>query len=188
MDYKLTEKLKKMAKMFENIFLVGICMMVLSSCSSKGEKVKMPDVSLSVENQTGKGFTEKDSVNKDTLNATNVDKPTTTSNTTTDSLDLPPYSTATLVNWKEYFRTNNNYKNWYPKNPKTVVIVGIVEKDGTITDLKIVKKCDVELLNKEALRLIRDAKANGAQIEPARNSNGDYIRSRWTIPVSFPPK
>ena len=155
-----------MKKRIENIFLAGICMLVLSACGSKEGKLKISDESLFAEHPSDKVLTVSDSVNKDTLN-----------------LDLPPYSTAALLNAKEYFRTNNKYKDWDPKNPQYVLISAIVEKDGTLTDMKVVKKCNDDLLNKEALRLIREAK-----IEPAKNSNGDYTRSRWSIVVKFPPE
>jgi len=151
-------------------------MIALSACNNKsGKSMKLEDYSIEV----------------DTVYTNQSDTPKIASDTTNkniEGIDLPPYSTATLVNWKEYFRKNNKYEDWNPKNPQVVLIKAIVEKDGTLTDVAIVKECDEDKLNKEALRLIRDAKANGAQIEPARNSNGEYIRSRWAIPVSFPPK
>ena len=106
----------------------------------------------------------------------------------TDEVVDIPYATASLMNWKEYFRTNNKYKDWDPKNPQRVMMRAIVEKDGTTTDVTILKKCDEESLNKEAFRLIQDAKANGAQIDPAKNADGNPVRSKWTIIVEFPPK
>lgn len=167
-----------------NIFLMGIGMMILSACSSRGEKVKASsDENPVAVQQQASGIATNDSVSKDTLNVAQVDKPAASQAATIDSLDLPPYATATLVNAIEYFRTNNKYKDWDPKNPQGVSISTIVETDGTLTDLTIVRKCNEELLNKEALRLIKEAK-----IEPAKNSSGDNIRSRWSIRVVFPPK
>lgn len=141
-----------------SIIFTGVCIVFLYSCNNKSEKVKV--------------------VSED---STIVMQPM-------DSVNTPPYSTASLLNWKEYFRKNNKYKNWDAKNHQQVFIKAVVEKDGTINDVKIIKKCEDELLNKEALRLIRDAKTNGAQIEPARNENGDSIRSSWIIVVNFPAK
>ena len=176
-----------MKKRIENIFLAGICMLVLSACGSKEGKLKISDESLFVGNQNDKGLSVSDSVNKDTMNMTKVNETAISPDTTNDNLDAPPYSTATLLNAKEYFRTNNKYKNWDPKNSKTVLIKAIVEKDGSTTNVKVMKECDEDILNKEAVRLIRDAKANGAHIDPAKNEDGNPVRSKWAIPVYFPP-
>ena len=165
----------------KSIFFTSICVIFLNSCSSKSEKVRVPGDNSIITQQNNTVLMKADSAIKDTLNITQ-------SSTANDSHDLPPYSTASLLNWKEYFRTNNKYKDWDSKDAQKVFIRAIVEKDGAITDVIIVKKCNNDLLNNEAIRLIRDAKANGAQIEPARNEKGNPIRSNWTIAIDFPPK
>lgn len=93
-------------------------------------------------------------------------------------------NTPTLDNALEYFMTNNRYKDWDPNDKKEVWVKYIVEKDGTASDVSIMKSCDVEKLDNEALRLIREAHflhGTNHQNEPIRC--GDMA-----IIVYFPPK
>ena len=165
-----------MKRISVNIFFIGMCIAVLSACSSKGGKLKTPDDSLFLEHPNDK---------KDTIDNTFVFNKLKVKD---DSVYKIPYATASLLNWREYFRKNNKYKDWNSKNHQRVTIGAIIEKDGSTTDVNILKKCDENALNKEAVRLIRDAKANGAQIEPAKNEDGNPVRSAWVIFVNFPPE
>lgn len=88
-------------------------------------------------------------------------------------------STAELQDAINYFRNNNKYKDWKEANT-LVVLRGIVEKDGTITGVKIRRSSNVEILDKEALRLIKSAKYNPGTIK------GKTVRSDFDIVVRFP--
>jgi len=165
------------------MFLSGICIIILLACSGKREKITTLSDSQLFENQNNKENTVSD-----TLILEGQKTKQTSELTATEEVVDMPYATASLVNWKEYFRKNNKYKDRDPKNSKRVIVQAIVEKDGSTTDVKILRECDEDLLNKEAFRLIQDAKAIGAQIEPGKDAYGNPVRSKWTIFVEFPPK
>jgi len=205
-----------MKKIFANIFLAGICIIALPACSGKGGKMSPLNDSQLFEKQNNKENavndtliaesqkTEDSQVNsvksnssKDTvvLNKSKTEQQKneqenkqSATTTTTNEVVAVPAIPAQLLKAVEYFRANNKFKDWDPKNPQKVYFKAIVEKDGTLTDLTIVKKCDEESLNKEAFRLIHDAGANGAKIDPGKDANGNPIRSKWMIVVDFPPK
>ncbi|GHT58765.1 hypothetical protein AGMMS50239_03960 [Bacteroidia bacterium] len=61
-------------------------------------------------------------------------------------------STAALPDAIYYFIKNNKYKDWDKNDKRRVMITGIVEKDGTITNVSIVSSSKVDKLDKEALR------------------------------------
>ncbi len=99
------------------------------------------------------------------------------------SLDEPPYTTPILENAGAYFKANNKYKDWDEKNRKMVIIKCVVEKDSTTSDVIARRSCGNEKLDKEAIRLIEDAK-----VIPGKDARGEAVRSRFTIVVDFPPK
>jgi len=96
--------------------------------------------------------------------------------------DLPT-NTAELVDAITYFRQNNKFKDWDKNDSKLVVLQGVVEKDGTINSVKIMRSSNEKELDDEALRLIKSAKYS-----PRKNSTGEDVRSKLTIVVEFPAK
>ena len=92
-----------------------------------------------------------------------------------------PSPTAELPDAMTYFRQNNKFKDWDKNNSKVVILQGIVEKNGTISDVRILRPSNVKELDDEALRLIQSAKYT-----PGKNPQGEDVRSKFTIPVYFP--
>lgn len=68
----------------------------------------------------------------------------------------------------------NNYEG-------TVYISFIIEKNGSISHLMIVRECLYKTLNKEAVRLIY----NMPKWNPAIMTDGTIVRQRLTIPIKF---
>lgn len=98
--------------------------------------------------------------------------------------DTIVFNTAQLSDWKEYFQTNNKYKDWDPKQKTKALVGAVIEKDGTPTKLKIIKSSGNEQLDQEAIRLIQQA-----PIKPAINKAKQPVRqTNWVIFVEFPPK
>ena len=93
-----------------------------------------------------------------------------------------PDHTAELQDAINYFLANNKYKDWKDAERKMVYIQGIVEKNGTVTGVKVIKSSQIEDLDKEAVRLIKAAKYS-----PGKHNN-KYVRSKFAIAVSFPPQ
>jgi TonB family protein len=91
-----------------------------------------------------------------------------------------PDQTAMLPDAVNYFRQNNKFKDWNANDRKNVVLQGIVEKDGTITNVKILRSSKVKELDDEALRLIKSAKYAPGEMERKA------VRSKFTIGVPFP--
>lgn len=60
-----------------------------------------------------------------------------------------------------------------------VVVTFVVERDGSITDVKVVKPIDSSL-DKEAVRLVR----NMPRWKPGKQ-NGSAVRVKYTVPVTF---
>jgi TonB family protein len=67
-------------------------------------------------------------------------------------------NTPYLDQAKKYFRENNLYKDWDPQDKKEVQIAYIVEKNGIATNVEVEKSCGIEMLDKEAVRLIKEAR------------------------------
>lgn len=99
-----------------------------------------------------------------------------------DSIFSNPPTTASLKDWKNYFRTHNQYKDWNPKDKKQVLVSAITTKEGKPTEVQIVSSCKIDKLDKEALRLIQNA-----ELDPARDEQNNPVRSKWFIMVMFPP-
>ena len=94
----------------------------------------------------------------------------------------PPEVNAELPDLIHYFLTNNKYKDWKETDMKVVFIQGIVEIDGTITGVRVIRSSQNEDLDKEAIRLIQAGK-----YLPGKN-RGKAVRSKITFPVYFPPQ
>jgi len=94
-----------------------------------------------------------------------------------------PTNTAQLPDDITYFKQNNKYKDWDKNNSKVVILQGIVEKDGTISRVRILRSSNEKKLDEEALRLIKSA-----QYIPGKNAKGEDVRSKFSILVHFPAK
>ena len=93
-------------------------------------------------------------------------------------LDIP----AELPDAIDYFLKNNQFKDWKDTDEKKVALQGIVEKDGTITGVSIRKSSEIDVLDKEAVRLIKTAKYIPGKYK------GQNVRSKFTVVVYFPAK
>lgn len=100
-----------------------------------------------------------------------------------DSIWKIPYYTANLEDAINYFRKNNKYKDWDPKNGKRTLLSAVIEKDGTPTSIIIRKTSGIKELDEEAVRLVGNAK-----ISPAKDENQKPLRSEWFISIPFPPQ
>jgi TonB family protein len=89
-------------------------------------------------------------------------------------------STAELLDALICFRENNRHNDWSKNDKKITIIQGIVEKDSTISNVRILKPSKVKQLDEEALRLIKSAKYRPATLKRK------YVRSKFIIAVSFP--
>jgi TonB family protein len=89
---------------------------------------------------------------------------------------------AALPDAIEWLLKNNRCGDWNSQEKKHVLLEGIVEKDGTITNVKVVKSCKVDRLDREALRLVKSARYT-----PAKANGGKTVRSRYHIYIPFPP-
>ena len=84
---------------------------------------------------------------------------------------------------KEFFKSNINY----PADAKQkkvkgfVVLKFIVEKDGSISNITVLKKGKLPSLDKEAVRVCKLVKG----FKPARDENNNAVRVYFTYPVSF---
>jgi len=61
-----------------------------------------------------------------------------------------------------------------------VIVMFIVEKDGSVGEVKVARGCDKDL-DKEAVRVCK----NLPKFKPGRNANGDPVRVWYTFPVTF---
>jgi TonB family protein len=57
-----------------------------------------------------------------------------------------------------YFRQNNRFKDWDKNDKKQIFLQGVVEKDGTVTNVRILRSSKIPKLDEEALRLVKSAK------------------------------
>ena len=98
--------------------------------------------------------------------------------------DTELYSTPQFPNYQAYFRENNKYKDW-PKDDQKMVLVGaVIEVDGTPTDVQVKKSSEVDELDQEAVRLIKNI-----TFVPGKNKDGKPLRvPNFIITVFFPPK
>ena len=79
---------------------------------------------------------------------------------------------------------DNKYKDW-PKDDQKMVLVGaVIEVDGTPTDVQVKKSSEVDELDQEAVRLIKNI-----TFVPGKNKDGKPLRvPNFIIMVHFPPK
>jgi len=107
-----------------------------------------------------------------------------------------PPTTATIDNLRKFILENNTLKDWDKEKARKVMVQAIIEKDGRPTNMLVRlyqdydaksqswisrKEIKEDQFTKEALRLISIAKIN-----PATNENGEAVRSKWVIFISFP--
>jgi TonB family protein len=93
---------------------------------------------------------------------------------------MPAFS-AELPDAVAYFRQNNKFKDWDKNDKKIVFIQGVVEKNGTITNVMVKRSSGVTKLDEESLRLIKSVKYS-----PGKDANGQDVRSIISIVVPFP--
>ena len=103
-------------------------------------------------------------------------------NADTTIYDMPA-GTAELLDPINYFRQNNKFKDWDKNNPQRVALQGVVEIDGTINGVRIVRSSNVKELDDEALRLIQSAK-----YLPGKNEKGENVRTKYSVIVDFPAR
>ena len=101
-------------------------------------------------------------------------------NVDTTIYDMPEY-TAEFVDPINFFRQNNKFKDWDKNNPQKVYLQGVVEINGTINSVRIIRPSNVKELDDEALRLIKSAK-----YAPGKDNAGNDIRSKFSVIVPFP--
>ena len=113
-----------------------------------------------------------------------VEKKNTEENKVERNEEEMPYTTATLKDWENYFRQNNQYKDWPKDDEKRVLIGAVIEEDGTPTDVQVKGSSEVDELDQEAIRLIKNI-----TFEPGKNKDGKPLRvPNFVIFVFFPPK
>lgn len=117
-----------------------------------------------------------------------------------DTVWFFPFNTAALLDGANYMRANNKYKDWDPQKGKRVLVKAIAEKDGTTTDVHVVRgwdlepktgslknkkegTCGVKELDQEAVRLIQTAK-----LLPGKTEKGEIVRSSFLFMIDFPSK
>ena len=89
-----------------------------------------------------------------------------------------------FTNHLTYFRENNKYKDWPKDDEKRVLIGAVIEEDGTPTDVQVKGSSEVDELDQEAIRLIKNI-----TFEPGKNKDGKPLRvPNFVIFVFFPPK
>jgi TonB family protein len=91
---------------------------------------------------------------------------------------------ADLLNWKEYFRENNRFKDWDSKDEKRVLVKSVIEKNGKASNIEIAESSGNEELDNEAIRLVQEATfSTGKNLKGQPVRSGDFI-----VQVFFPPK
>ena len=81
----------------------------------------------------------------------------------------------------EYLSTHIKYPTIAEENgvQGRVIVTFVVERDGSITDVKVVKSVDPSL-DKEASRVVQ-----GMPKWIPGKQNGDPVRVKYTVPVTF---
>lgn len=62
-----------------------------------------------------------------------------------------------------------------------VITQFIVEKDGSLSDIKVIRKGKLPSLDAEALRVVKTL----PKFTPGRNEEGQPVRVKYTLPVNF---
>lgn len=120
------------------VFQLLLVMIILISCSNSPKKILNVDHQYTKKHMVEKTFT--DQIREDTIY--------------TDISDI--YSTPYIEDPKAYFRENNKYKDWNKKDKRKVLVSFVSEKDGSTSHVQIKKSSDIEKLDNEALRLVKN--------------------------------
>ncbi|PXV58872.1 hypothetical protein CLV62_14219 [Dysgonomonas alginatilytica] len=169
--------------------LVTLCFVLslfLISCNSNSSKQTLSSENISddvtKENNETNDFVELNHPKKNAATVYEKKAPQSTTLDNDTTVYEMPATTAALESAVDYFRANNRYKDWDKKNKKTVLIKGITEKNGSISNVKIFRDgSGIHELDSEAIRLIKQAK-----LTPARNEKNEIVRSFWMIAIHFP--
>lgn len=111
-----------------------------------------------------------------------VKERSTTDNVLDVAPKMPEYPGG-ITALKKFFDSHINY----PADAKQkkvkgfVVLKFIVEKDGSISNITVIKKGKLPSLDKEAVRVCKLVKG----FKPARDENNNAVRVYFTYPVSF---
>jgi protein TonB len=114
-----------------------------------------------------------------------VNKPsiTTDNQPTFTQTEVPPQFPGGLMEWRKFLEKNLNAsigdKFNAPKGTHTVIAQFIVEKDGSISDLKALTKHGYGL-EEEVIRIL----SNGPRWIPAIQ-NGEQVRAYRKQPITF---
>jgi protein TonB len=138
----------------------------ISSVDNKGDITK--PVTRILDGTPGKG------VSNGTSDGTNV---STNDPVDIGGLDIMPEPYGGAAAWAKFLQKNLRYPDTELQG--RVVISFIIERDGKLTDLNIVKGVD-NLLDREALRVLKLAPA----WKPGQQ-NGKPVRVKYTIPIVF---
>lgn len=98
-----------------------------------------------------------------------------------DVVEMPPSFPGGMAALQSYIRNNIKYPVAAKKNgiEGRVVIEFVVEKDGTLSNVKAFRSADPSL-DQEAIRLVESM----PKWNPGK-SNGEPVNVRYTIPVTF---
>ena len=98
-----------------------------------------------------------------------------------DAVEIPAQPKGGMSTFQDYVSDNLTYPTLSLRNKTqgTVEVAFIIEKNGTVGNVEIVKGLD-EACNKEAIRVIKGS----PKWEPARHK-GQVVRQRVTMPVLF---
>lgn len=102
---------------------------------------------------------------------------------TEEPTDTVVFNTPDIKDWQEYYRNNNRFKEW--KGKEVVAVVGaVIEANGMPRNIRIIRSCGHDELDREAVRLVEEA-----DIVPATNEVGQPVRcTNFCAPVYFPPR
>ncbi len=147
--------------------------------------VKPVDMDKAIASIDNKGANDKGVINSDvpvgpvTGGDTKGDPGPSTDNSLYDvgGLDVMPEPYGGAGAWAKFLQKNLRYPDTDIQG--RVVISFIIERDGKLTDLNIVKGVD-NLLDREALRVLKLAPA----WKPGQQ-NGKPVRVKYTIPIVF---
>lgn len=98
-----------------------------------------------------------------------------------DVVEMPPSFPGGMAALQSYIRNNIKYPVAAKKNgiEGRVVVEFVVEKDGTLSNVKAFRPADPSL-DQEAIRLVESM----PKWNPGKN-NGEPVNVRYTIPITF---
>ena len=111
-----------------------------------------------------------------------VDSITADTNKTFKAVDIDPSFPGGIEKFYRYLVKNQKYPAEARKTDLKgkVFITFVIERDGMLTDIKIVKSLSAET-DAEAIRLIKDSPKWKPGIQ-----NGRPVRVQYTLPIPFP--